>query len=201
LNTVDFVSDSEVMPLLREMGITPEPAEENMVRLRMMEDPSVARYAIRMRGRTIETTGGGPTDIELSEEDLIPTLLRVMHRLHLDQIIIIPVGKWANVLDAVAFAMAEDEQWLEFDAAATVERNTRDPLLCLPADVHLLDTLISALITDADQADQGLVLTSVASPVIFEIVPGVGAEVTIGAPALADEVTSVLRQYGIPDHH
>lgn len=191
---MEFVSDSEVLPLLRESGITAEKANDEMIRLRMADDPSVVRYILRVKGRTLEPENAEATIVELDEALMISTLIRVLHRLHLDQLVVIPISRWAKVLDAVAYAMAEDEQWLEFDATATVERNTRDPLLCLPADFHSIETLVKALITDADQADQGLMLTSAASPVILEIVPGVGARLTIGARALADEVADAISQ-------
>ena len=191
---MEFVSDSEVLPLLRESGITAEKASDEMIRLRMADDPSVVRYILRVKGRTLEPESGDATIVDLEEATMISTLIRVLHRLHLDQLVVIPISRWAKVLDAVAYAMAEDEQWLEFDATATVERNTRDPLLCLPADFHSIETLVKALITDADQADQGLMLTSAASPVILEIVPGVGARLAIGARALADEVADAIAQ-------
>jgi hypothetical protein len=90
--------------------------------------------------------------------------------------------------------MASNEDWQEMDATATVELNTRDPLLCEPADMHLLIALVQALVSDADAPDQGLMFIASASPVLVEIVPdGVGAvRVSLGSQVLADELAEAF---------
>src|SRR5688572_10018108 len=62
------------------------------------------------------------------EKDRLPkTVEHIIHLLHLNQVLLIPVGKWRKVFDAVAFSMAQSkikqvrEDWHEIDATATVE--------------------------------------------------------------------------------
>ena len=125
--------------------------------------------------------------------DLLPAFIeQVIHRLNLTDVLLIPVGKWRHVFDAVAFSMAANEAWQEIDAAATVELNTRDPLLCGPADFQLVIELIRALLSDAEEPEQGLMLTATALPVIVEIVPDGAIRLSIGNAALADEVMDVV---------
>lgn len=189
---MEFITDQEVLPVLREVGITTHKADDGRVTLRLRDDPDVVRYYIR--SSTGPTPDENPAEVlTVDAAALGPLLVRVLHRFHLDQAILIPVGRWGNVLDAVAYSMARDDGWIEFDQTATVERNTRDPVLCLPKDFQTLDELIKALIADADQPDQGLVIATPASPVILELIPGGAARLSIGSAPLADLAAAALR--------
>jgi hypothetical protein len=112
----------------------------------------------------------------------------ILHKLHHNQIILIPVGKWRSIFDVVAFSLAENEEWQAIDAAATVELNTRDPLLADAGDLHLLCDLIGALMEDSDQPDQGLLLITVGVPVAMEVVPAGGVRMSFGNQAVAEEI-------------
>jgi hypothetical protein len=82
--------------------------------------------------------------------------------------------------------------WQEFDAIATVELNTRDPLLCDPADFHTLIALMQTLLRDAENADQGLTLLGTASPVVVEVIPDGAVRVSLGSQVLADELAEAF---------
>ncbi|MGI9013070.1 MAG: hypothetical protein ACR2GY_02350 [Phycisphaerales bacterium] len=116
--------------------------------------------------------------------------------LHLSQILLLPVGKWRSVFDAVAFSMAANEDWQAIDQMATVELNTRDPLLAEPADYHTIHALIQALFNDAVAPDQGIIITSTATPFIVEVVPAGALRVMVGSQVLADEVMESLPGVG-----
>ena len=103
-----------------------------------------------------------------------------------------PVGEWRNVFDAVAFSLADNEDWQEFDHSATVELNTRDPVLCEPGDFQTVGALVTALLSDAERPEQGLTLTSSATPVLIEIVPDGVVRVSFGNQAMADEVAQAI---------
>ena len=113
----------------------------------------------------------------------------IIHKLHLSQVLLIPVSKWRHVFDAVAFSMAENEDWKAVDSAAAVALNTRAPLLCEPVDFRTISDLVKALLSDADRPEQGLMITTTASPVIVELVPDGAVRISTGNQVLADEVT------------
>jgi hypothetical protein len=53
------------------------------------------------------------------EKDRLPkTVEHILHKLHLSQVLLIPVSKWRHLFDAVAFSMAENEEWQAVDTAA-----------------------------------------------------------------------------------
>ena len=82
--------------------------------------------------------------------------------------------------------------WQEVDAAATVELNRRDPLLCLPADFPTLEELLTALFNDADSPEQGLALVSPSAPILIKVVPAGALRISIGNKVLADEVADAF---------
>lgn len=134
----------------------------------------------------------GATVIRMSAADLPGVVDQVIHRLNLHQVLLFPVGKWRHVFDAVAFSLAGNEAWQEVDASATVELNTRDPLLCEPADLPLVVELVRALFKDAEGPNQGLTLTGTAVPIIAEVVPLGALRVSLGSQAMADEVLEAM---------
>jgi hypothetical protein len=90
--------------------------------------------------------------------------------------------------------MADNEDWQEFDTTATVELNTRDPLLCVPGDFQTVRELVHALLHDAERPDQGLIITSTAAPLLVEIVPDGAVRVSFGTQVMADEVAEAFEQ-------
>jgi hypothetical protein len=78
------------------------------------------------------------------------------------------------------------------DTAGAVALNTRDPLLCEPADFHTIIDVIKALLSDAERPEQGFVITTTATPFVVEIVPDGAARISIGNPVLADEVAETF---------
>jgi len=116
----------------------------------------------------------------------------IILKLRLEQVLLIPTKPWRHVFDAVAFNLAENEDWQAVDAAATVELNRRDPLLCEQGDFQILNALIHALVQDADNPDQGLMLTTTSAPVLVEFVPEGTFRISVGHQVLADEITELF---------
>ncbi len=188
---MEFVHETEVAELLRDHYLKRVERGPDQVHLEMDEEGLVRLHLAC--GESSAEPAEGATVVSIPEKGKLAGVIEhIIHLLGLEQILLIPVGKWRRIFDAVAFGLAENEEWQEIDAAATVELNTRDPLLCLPGDYKLLVTLIGALLSDADQPDQGLYLVSTVAPVLIEIVPDGAVRVCLGNAVLADEVTSAL---------
>ncbi len=111
-----------------------------------------------------------------------------IHKIHEGRTLMLPTSKWRSVFDVVAFSMATDESWQEFDASATIKLNTRDPLLFEGGDEQTLVGLVTALMNDGETKDQGVFLIPVGAPLLLHIQPGGPVKLYFGNDALADEV-------------
>lgn len=187
---VDFIREEEVADLLNGFGISRVPDGEDCVLLAMDEARVAARACFYAEG------GECPCDEDCTctavpPDRLASTIDASLHRLHQGQSVLLPVGKWRSVFDAVAFSLAGDEAWQEFESAATVELNTRDPLLLDSTDVHVLTSLLRALMDDGDQAQQGVFLVTAGAPVLMHLHPGGSIRFWFGDRVHADELAEV----------
>ena len=188
---MEFIAYDEAMELLREQGIQEVPAPENRICLELMQDEAVVHLHLACTESACKPRDGAVV-LVMDKERLPHAVEQIIHKLRLNQVLLIPVAKWRQVFDAVAFSMADNEDWQAVDTAATVELNTRDPLLCEPGDFHMISELIKALLHDADSPNQGLMITTIAAPFVVELVPDGAARISIGNPVLADEVVETI---------
>jgi hypothetical protein len=188
---VEFVSHDEVVDLLGDYGIEEVAEGSDRIFLRMAEGEGVVRLHLADKACTTKPAKGARV-IPIPKDRLAHTLEGVIRVLHLRQVLLVPVGKWRKVFDAVAFSLASNHAWQEMDATATVELNTRDPLLCEPGDFHLLTELVATLLRDAEAPEQGLMFIATTSPVLVEVVPSGAVRLSVGSQALADEVADVF---------
>lgn len=194
---MEFVNHEEIVELLDEFGIDEVPDGADRVYLKMTDGDGVVHMHLACPESSTKPRKDASV-IPLDKAKVPQVLEQMIHCLHLSQVVLVPVGKWRKVFDAVAFSMTQnaDERvtrdWQEFDAAATVELNTRDPLLCEPADFHTLMALLQNLLRDAESPDQGLALIATASPVLVEIIPDGAVRVSLGSQVLADELAEAF---------
>lgn len=188
---MEFVKPSEVVDLLRDQGLEESADGDERVYLTMRDQEGVVHVHLT-NGRSAAEPRAGATVIEM-DADAFPNLVeQVIHRLALSEVLLIPVGKWRKVFDVVAFSLASNEDWQEVDAAATVELNTRDPLLAGPADFHVVIDLIRTLLSDAESPEEGLLLTTTGVPILVAIIPDGALRMSFGNRVLADEVMDVV---------
>lgn len=188
---MEFVSPEEVAELFEEFGIERHNEGDERIHLQMNSGDGVVHMHLATRESASKPVKGA-TVVQVEKEKLPQVVEHVIHLLNLHQVLLVPVGKWRKVFDAVAFSLAGNEHWQEVDASATVELNTRDPLLCEPGDFHTLIALIQALLKDADSPEQGLNFVSTASPVLVELVPDGAVRMSLGTQVLADEVAEAF---------
>ena len=188
---VEFVKEVEVLDLLKDHGITPERSGDDCVYLRMDGQTDIVRIHLTT-SETRAVPADGARVVPTTIENLPAVVETITQKLHLSQVLLVPVGRWRNVFDAVAFSLAQNEDWQEIDTTATVELNTRDPLLCGPGDFHTVRALMRALLTDAENPEQGLMLTTTAAPVLVEVIPDGALRMSFGNQALADEVADAF---------
>jgi len=188
---LEFVAASEVLPVLKQQGIREALKTEDRIHLELVGDDETVHLHLACKESKTPPIKGS-TIVHVERERLPEVVGHLIHRLHLPQVLLIPVGKWRKVFDAVAFSLAGNEDWQEVDTMATVELNTRDPLLCGPADFHTIEALVRALMNDASEPDQGIAMTCTTTPLLVEILPDGAVRISIGNPVLADEVATTF---------
>ena len=188
---MEFVDHGETIKILKEQGLREVPDGENIIGLALEDSDNVVHLHLSF-GDSACAPHEGADVIQIEKEQLPDAVEHLLHKLHLSQVLLIPVGKWRKVFDAVAFSLADNEEWQAIDAAATVVLNTRDPLLAEPVDFHTINALIKALLQDAEDRDQGLMIATTTAPLIVEIVPDGAVRISIGDPVLADEVVETF---------
>lgn len=104
----------------------------------------------------------GPADLSARLDD-------VLHALHAQEVILIPVGTWRATLDSVAFALAEDEAWQEIDAEASLHQHKRSPLAFPPAQRATLIRLIGSVLETGSDAVADLTLLAPDIGVAIEV--------------------------------
>lgn len=192
---MEFVDETEVLDILSEMSIKPI-ADGELVRLSMADNAEAVHLLIQAEGSDAAPSNGVEIETINVPSDELPAIIEhILHALHLNQVVLVPVSKWRAVFDAVAFSMAENEDWQEIDATATIELNKRDPLLCEAGDFNTLIALVRALMSDAEDESQTLILTSTTSPLIVEIVPKGIIRIALGNRVLADEVAEAFETH------
>lgn len=188
---MEFVARDEVIELLGELGVREVAETQEHTYLELTGNEDVVHLHLAASGSSTPPREGASV-LAVDADRLAHAIELIIHKLRLNQIILFPVAKWRNVFDAVAFSLAENEEWQAVDTAATVELNSRDPLLCEPGDFHTLNALIEALLKDGEGADQGLLITTTATPLVVRLVPDGTILISVGNAVLADEVAETF---------
>lgn len=187
---MEFISDGEVNELLEQHGIERQAQDDDHAYLRMVDELSPQRH-LAVPGCDVEPIPGAEV-VEFTAEEMPGVIDNILHKLHHNQLILFPVGRWRSIFDVVAFSLAENEEWQRVDAAATVELNTRDPLLGDTGDLHLVCELVKALFRDSESPDQGLMLITAGIPLVMEVVPNGGFRLSFGTEAVAEEISEAI---------
>ena len=115
---MEFVSKAEVTDVLDDLGCEEQPDGEERVYL-SMQDHEGAVHLHLVSSESASTAREGAKVLQIDAESLPGLIEQIIHRLNLSDILLIPVGKWRKVFDAVAFSLAANEEWQAFDTAAT----------------------------------------------------------------------------------
>jgi hypothetical protein len=182
---LDFLPEQEINDLLHEFGIATTQEGDDCVLLEMRKDRADVRDCLCTDG---ESCDSGWDCKKVDADTLVTAAIEGVRKIHQGQIVLLPCGKWRSVFDAVAFSMAEDELWQEFDASATIKLNTRDPLLFESGDEQILASLLTALMNDGESQEQSVFLISAGAPILVHLRPGGPVKLWFGNSVLADEV-------------
>ena len=191
IRPLEFLPEQEITDLLAELGVILTPQGDSCVLLSMGDEHCDAKDCL-YKGDSCDDCsnvncycldGGG----------LISATCETARRIHQGQTVLIPAGKWRAIFDAVAFSMASNEAWQEFDASATTMLNTRDPLLCESGDEQMMTALVRALMQDGEDVEQSMFLIPVGAPVLMHVQPSGPVRLWFGNQLLADEVSRAYK--------
>ncbi len=167
---VEFVSFDEIWQSLRTSGV--EEAIHSPFELRLSLAEGTQSSSIELAATDHPTPERLPAGIfQFDRKHLAALVEGIIHKLHLTQVSVIPVGHWRQLFEAVADGMVTIEKWRAIDSAATVELNTRDALTFLPADFHILRELIYCVLTEGRESVHGIALATTGSPLLIEVLP------------------------------
>lgn len=187
---MDFLTEQEISDLLVELGVQLRQEGDTSVFMEIDSGHTTAKHCLC---NDLNRCDGdvGTSCFEMNAETMITSITDAVNKIHEGRTLMIPVGKWRSMFDAVAFSMASDESWQEFDASATIKLNTRDPLLFESGDEQTLVELIKSLMTYGETKEQGIFLIPVGAPLLIHVQPGGPVKFWFGNSALADEVREV----------
>ncbi|MFG0328752.1 MAG: hypothetical protein ACF8PN_02530 [Phycisphaerales bacterium] len=165
---MEFIQYQEVFPALKQQGIVEAKDDENLIRLEV--EPSDKLKTIHIKDPASETPPYPDARVfERSREELARLIDAILNKIHLTEVLVVPVGTWRDIIDCAAYELAEDEAWLEMDAIAAVHQNTRNPLAVTRGETNVLIDMIAALVKNAESSKQDLTITSDVRPMLIEV--------------------------------
>lgn len=190
---MEFVEHSLTWSRLRTQGVVLSEDAPGEVHIDLDDSTAVVTFDIAADDHPqVRTLAAGIRRVPRREFG--PIVEGIVHKLKLPETVVIPVGTWRDVFEAVAKPMSTHAQWRAIDAAATVELNTRDPLLFGPEHHHLLRDLVDA-VTAGERATQGIAVVGVGMRVVIEVLPVGQMVVSAGDDHLAHPVRGVIEHH------
>jgi hypothetical protein len=190
---VEFIEHEPTWIRLRKQGVV---AEEQGPELHLDLDDSAPVEVFDLAAADHPRAARLPDSIRrVPRNEFGPIVEGIVHKLKLPEVVVIPVGRWRSVFEAVARPMSTHDHWREIDAAATVELNTRDPLFFEPAHHHLLRDLVAAVADSGGEPVQGISVVAVGMRVVIEVLPEGQLIAFVGDSHLVPTVRAVI------DHH
>ncbi len=139
--------------------------------------------------------------IEVAIDRVAATLEAVLHKLHLAPLYLVPSTNWRSVFEIVSPGLASNQHWQDIELQATVELNTRDPLVCDPGDLHLLREVVRVLLADGNAGDDGsrqcLTLLATGQPLVVRIRPKCGVRMLIGSAKVAEQIRDAALHFAV----
>lgn len=176
---MEFVTFAEAWPELEAGGVLPAddavplppPPPSALATLDLALEAVSACYRIAGSADGLGLADG-EVHLALETTALAESLDHLLHKLHLTPVAVIPRARWRAILDAVGFPLAGHRGWQDLEAEATLALNTRDVLVCGPADLKTLRTVVEALLLESRSPDDGLVVIPTSASLLAEILPG-----------------------------
>ncbi|MSR29030.1 MAG: hypothetical protein EXS03_05570 [Phycisphaerales bacterium] len=177
--------------MLRPVGVEESSRTPSELRLSLVEGPQSS--CIEIAAIDHKAAARLPADMPRIDRATLPTVVEaIVHKLHLTAALVVPVGHWRQLFDAVAEGMAANEKWRATDSEATIELNTRDALQFLPADFHILRDLVRCVLTCGTDPAHGIAIATSGQAILVEVMPAGEVVVYTGRTDLATVVRELV---------
>lgn len=194
---MEFFDYNRACQELKGIGIVPEPVGE-AVRFNLAKVPRVSPevHAIVISDGSEIADAPEGAERRTVGRDRLPQLAEdLVHVVHLDEVLLIPVRKWGGVVNLVAFDLAEDESWLSIDAEASLHQNGRDPLQLGPPDMPLVSAMCKSLLEHGEGDEEAdLTIVATGAPLVIEFRCAGALVVRCGHAGIRDTLLSVLEE-------
>jgi hypothetical protein len=191
---VEFFDYKRACQELKAIGIVPV-ADGEAIRFILQKVPQVVPDVHAIVFGDASLVPDAPEGAATAEvaKDRIPQLAEdLVHTLHLDEVLIVPVRKWGAVVNLVAFDLAEDDSWLSVDAEAAVHQNGHDPLQLGPPDLTLVTAMCTALMKHGESDEADLTIVATGAPLTIEFRHGGALLVRCGHAGMRDTLLGVV---------
>lgn len=172
---MEFLDYTPTVQALRALGVC-ERKEGPLTRFEIRPSPKVAaevhclcigpKDALASAG---DHAGNGARRIETRADGLPAFAESVIHRIHISEVVLIPVGTWGALLNAALMDLVSDESWLGVDAEASLHQKGRDPLAVNQGEAHIVKAITAALLKNGEAPDQDLTIAATGSPLLIEV--------------------------------
>jgi len=165
---VEFIRYEEVLSGIKEQGIMEVEDEAGLTRFEIEPDDHLSILHVKSPQSTIAPLP--EAHVHERDRDTLPGLVdELLGRLHLNEVLVVPVKNWRQIITTVAYDMADNEEWQEMDTISAMHQNTRNPLAIIRGETPVLISLIEALLKNAETPSHDLMITSDVSPLLIEI--------------------------------
>lgn len=185
---MDFLAYAKALPVIEELGLEAD-EQDGLVRFMIVDE----------RRFTLNIGADSPKERETDRSlrvtaDMLPRLCdEVFHSLNINEVALVPMGRWRDVLDLTAFDMATVDRWLDIDAEASLHQNNRDPLFVSRDEHETLETMVRSILTNAESDAQSIsVLASGGTALVVEVLPPDRLFVQCVGEGVADRVMDYL---------
>lgn len=190
---MEFVSYAEAWPALQQQGLEVADSTAAELHLALRDDDQVVVIDVAAEDHRLAPKL--PPTVRKVPRAAMPSIVEgVVHKLRLDPVLLIPVGHWREIFEAVSFGMAENEVWKAVDQMASVELNTRDPILLGAGDHHTMGELLRVILADGTKDTQGLSIATTGTSILMELLPSGQMILFLGNPHMAAQVNEVIDQ-------
>jgi hypothetical protein len=185
---VEFVEFAEAWPSLSRRGIVE--TRDASVPGGLAIDPSKPAATL-----LLGPGARGDRAIEAPFERAAAAFETICHKLHLTPLHVIPFGTWRAVFDVVSFGLAKNAQWQKIDSQASVELNTRDPLVFEQRNLHTLRDLACTLLADGESIGAGVSVVATGQTMVAHLVPKQPIRITFASPQVADQARDAAQHF------
>jgi len=191
---VEFVAFADAWQELEDGGILPR---DESVPLPPPPPGVLAALDLALAevAESIDLGASSGSSIAVPLERRADAVEQVFHKLRLSPVVIVPRTRWRHVLDAVTFSLAEHRGWQEIEAESALILNTRDALVCGPADLRTVRALLEAIFRDGRGPDETIFVLPPSGRLLVAAMPGGEVRIEVTSAAMATSVRDLLASF------